>query len=147
MSLTWDTPPRWNVSIQIAAPRCHINYLCLCQKFVTLGSRIFWLFSALLFHVVRNLPCQSKGFFCNVGPPLYRSSIKSPFSIWPSVRQSVILIFFSGIALQFSVLKVFLKRAPIFNGYSTFLKIYKILRVISTTALPIPVYVRSAYRK
>ena len=147
MSLTWDAPRRRNVSIQIAAPSCHINYLCLCQKFVTLGSHIFWLFSALLFHVVDNLPCQSKVFFCYVGPPSYRSSIKSPFSMWPSVRQSVILIFFSEIALLFLVLKVFLKRAPIFGGYSTSLKIYKILRVTSTTALPIPVYVQNAYRK
>ena len=76
---------------------------------MTLGSHIFWLFSALLIHVVRNIPL--------------------------------------GIALLFLVLKVFLKRAPIFGGYSTSLKIYKILRVTSTTALPIPVYVQNAYRK
>ena len=51
MSLRWDAP---NV------------------KFVTLGGHIFWLFSALLFHAVCNLPCHSKVFVSNVGPPSYR---------------------------------------------------------------------------
>ena len=147
MSLTWDAPRRWNVSIQIAAPSCHINYLCLCQKFVTLGSHIFWLFSALLFHVVDNLPCQSKVFFLLCWTPVLQELYKiSVFyvTVCPSVCH--LDIFLRNCSLVFSSESLF-KKSSYFNGYSTFLKTYKILRVISTTALLIPVYVQSAYRK
>ena len=80
------------------------------RRDISLGSHIFWLFSALLFHVVRNLACHFKVFFSNVGTPSYREFYKMSLfylTVCPSVCHFD--IFLRNCSLVFSSKSLFKK--------------------------------------
>ena len=110
MSLRWDAPPGWDVSIQIAAPSCHINpyvyvrNLWLLEVIYSGYFRNSYFMWSVIYHTT------SRSFFSNVGPPSYREFYKiSDFCLTVCTSVCHFDIFLKNCSLVFSSESLFKK--------------------------------------